>query len=247
MLTVVCWKWHPVPGSRHPATAYTARHVNVLRAMVRRHLHRSHEFVCVTDDPQGLDPDIRIVPLWDDWRNLGRCYVRLRAFAPDMAKIFGPRFVSIDLDTVIVDDITPLFDTAVDFKIWGDVLASTPYNGSLWLLNAGSRRSVWAQFDPDTHICEAAQAGLIGSDQAWLALHLGADEAKWTRADGVVSFRHHVLGRRNWPIAKLRRVLPEPLRARPPDGARIVFFHGSHDPSHPSVQDAFPWIKEHWT
>ncbi|MGF1456571.1 MAG: hypothetical protein ACFB6R_14485 [Alphaproteobacteria bacterium] len=247
MLTVVCWKWRPVPGSRHPAAPYTAHHVNVLRAMVRRHLHRSHNFVCVTDDPQGIDRDIRIVPLWDDLRDLGRCYLRLKAFAPDMAGCLGDRFVSIDLDTVIVDDITPLFETDMPFKIWGDVLASTPYNGSLWLLRAGARPSVWSAFDPEADIPRAAEAGFIGSDQAWLSLHLGPGEAKWGRDDGVFSFRHHILGRRNWPLGALRRSLPEAMRARPPHGARIVFFHGTHDPSHPSVQDTFPWIKEHWT
>ena len=97
MLTVCTFLWHD-PGYRwNSQFIYSAEHVNKLYRAVHRNLRLRHEFVCITDIPAGIDPAIRIVPLWNDDRNLGGSYVRLRAFAADMRDVLGPRFVCFDL------------------------------------------------------------------------------------------------------------------------------------------------------
>ena len=57
-LTVVTWKWS-VPGYR---SDFCAEHVNVLRRMVARHYSRPHRFCCVTNEPEGLDPQVEVIP-----------------------------------------------------------------------------------------------------------------------------------------------------------------------------------------
>ena len=237
MIQVVCWKWGRTPHFKK-GIVYTAGHVNRLRNMVARNLSLDHQFCCITDDPIGIDEAIQVIPLWPDLADLGRCYVRLKAFAAEMATVIGPRFVSIDLDCVITGDIAPLIERREDFIIWGDVASNTPYNGSLWMMDAGARRQVWDDFDPATSPAEGRRRRHIGSDQAWIAARLGPGEARWTRQDGVLSFRRHVLSRR-------RRWRPEE-RMELPEGARIVFFHGRHDPSHREVRRLCPWVGEHW-
>ena len=81
----------------------------------------------------------------------------------------------MDLDTVIVNDITPLFDEDVDFRIWGesDFPQTQWMNGSLWMLRLGARPQVWTRFDPRTSPQEAKLAGARGSDQGWLSYVLG--------------------------------------------------------------------------
>ena len=104
---VVCFKWAPPQGYR---STFTSATVNTLRAMVARHFHVEHRFLCVTDDATGLDPAIEVVPLWDDFAQVRNphgghqpsCYRRLKVFARDIATILGDRFVCLDLDTVIV-------------------------------------------------------------------------------------------------------------------------------------------------
>src|SRR4030095_16148363 len=62
MLTVVCWKW------RRPVTyrsQYAPETVHTLRRMVAAHYAKPHRFVCVTDDPTGLD-GIETIPIWQD-------------------------------------------------------------------------------------------------------------------------------------------------------------------------------------
>lgn len=205
--------------------------------MVRRNLALPHRFICVTDDDKGIDSEVEIVPLWDDHAELRNpsgangpnCYRRLRVFSKEAGKLFGPRFVSLDLDCVVTGDLTPLWDRADDFICWGGTHPSTTYNGSMMLMTAGSRSQVWEQFDPAISPAAARAAGCYGSDQGWISYCLGPSEPRWTKADGVYSFRNDV-----------RR-----MRGLPKD-ARIVFFHGRLDPWHRDVQRDHNWIRSHY-
>jgi hypothetical protein len=222
----------PYRSTFAPETVYA------LRDMIAKHYHRPHRFVCVTDQPEKLS-GVETVMLWPDagrvpspiGHSYPSCYRRLKVFAPDAGATFGPRLVSIDLDTVIVDDITPLFDRPEDFVIWGesDFPHTTPYCGSMWMLRTGTRPQVWTTFDEAKSPQQAMRAGCRGSDQGWISYVLGKGEATWTRKDGVYSFRKH--------IAKIGRGLPE--------DARIVMFHGKEDPwSYKSQQ--IQWVRQHY-
>lgn len=232
-LTFVAWRWTPPKGYRStfgPETVYA------LREMIGRHYHRSFRFVCVTDKPHEL-PGIETIELWPDHGDLPSpighsypsCYRRLKVFAPDAGDRFGARLVSIDLDVVIVRDITPLFDRADDFVIWGESdFRGQRYCGSLWMLKTGSRPHVWTDFDPQTSPRKAWAAGARGSDQAWLSYCL-QNEATWGRKDGVYSWRKD--------IARQGGHLPQ--------DARLVVMHGKQDPWGYRLQQV-PWIKQHY-
>ena len=232
-VSVVCWKWEPRPGYR---STFGPETVNVLRSMVRRH-YGDCRFICVTDDTAGLDPGVEVVPDWKDFADIpsphgGKnpsCYRRLRAFSPDIASVFGTRFVSLDLDTVVVGDLHPLWDRPEDFVIWGDTNKSTFYNGSMMLMTAGSRRQVWEQFDPRKSPQQSKADGKWGSDQGWISYCLGPGEAKWSRADGVYSFRNDLQKTHDLPA-----------------NARLVSFHGRLDPWAAYIQQQYPWVKRHW-
>lgn len=234
MLTVACWRWQSPVGYRSvfgPETVYA------LKAMVERHLHIPFRFMCLTDQPELL-PGIEAVRLWDDCaaipspsgRHNPSCYRRLKAFAPDAHKVFGERLLSLDLDTVIVNDITPLVDRPDDFVIWGESDFTTQwYNGSAWLLRTGTRAKVWTEFDPETSPEKAQRAGARGSDQGWISHVLGKGEATWGRKDGVYSFRKHIA----------------PNDYKLPADARLVAFHGRWDPWGYDAQK-IPWVREHY-
>lgn len=231
MLTVVTWKWRALGQYR---STFSPASVNALRRMVARHYARPHRFVCVTDDADGLDADVEIVPAWNDFADLRSphgganpsCYRRLRMFAQDIGDVLGSRFVSLDIDTVVVGDLAPLWDRPEDIVLWGELDQRSFYNGSMVLMTAGARPQVWERFDPARSPLEALRAGRFGSDQGWISHCLGRGEATWTTADGVYSYRVHV----------------GPTGVIPPD-ARIVMFHGPVDPWTPEAQ-ALPWVQE---
>lgn len=243
MLEVVCWKWKPPRGYR---SHFGPETVNVLRRMVQRNLSLPHRFSCITDDAEGIDPEVRIIPLWDDFAQVPNpssprnptCYRRLKMFSPEAKDLIGEKIVSMDLDVVITGDLTPLFDHDHDFAIWGGQTVNPNgrgpvynwFNGSLMMLKAGTRTKVWTDFDPKTSPAKAHQAGCRGSDQGWISYCLGRSEKTWGRADGVLSYRNHIL----------------PEGGKLPAGARIVAFHGQYDPWMPHVQQRTPWIARHY-
>jgi hypothetical protein len=235
VITVVTWFWKPV--FQQARARFSPEHVRILRDMVARHYQQPHRFVCITDQPETIDADIKTIPDRGDFKSVPApsgvrnpsCYRRLWMFAPDAAGVLGQRFVSLDLDLVICGDLSPVFDRPEDFVIYGDTNPRTFYNGSMVLMTAGCRSQVWTEFDPATSIKHAFRAGHHGSDQAWISYCLGPKEAKWTQADGVYSFRNHLKG---------QTVLPP--------GVKVVNFHGNFKPWHSEVQQGYVWARNHY-
>lgn len=246
MIDVVVWRW----SKRGYRSTFGPETVNVAKRMWSRHLAIPHRFTCITDDSRGIDAGIRIIdirtlPSWK-WLEVPNpssprnptCYVRLFLYSAEAAEVIGPGLiVSSDLDMVLTGDMAPVVDRPVDFAIWGGQAAQpnalVPYNwfnGSLQMVRAGARRQVYENFDPATSPRQANAAGCRGSDQGWIAYTLGRAEMQWGKADGVYSYRNHIL----------------PAGGRLPRGARIVAFHGVHDPWQPAVQARSPWIREHY-
>jgi hypothetical protein len=225
-LRVMTWLWRQ-PGGR---TQFTATHVNIWAAMIRRHCTLDIELACVTDMPEGVDPGIRIIKppgFHDDlqtrrWRG-GRpsCYRRLAMFAPDAGKTFGRRFVSMDLDVVIGGNIDAILSRTEDVVLCSpsQVGARWVYNGSMVLLKAGSRPRVYTEFTPEK--AEHASTQFVGSDQAWLAYALGRGEATWAPRDGVA----------RWGQASEGAMLFFPGNVKPWDalGNPFVAEHYRHD------------------
>lgn len=190
-MKAITWLWAQ-PNGR---AKFVASHVNIWAAMLRRHCSLKLQLACVTDMPEGIDPSVEIIspPGFHEglqtsrWRG-GKpsCYRRLAMFAPDAARIFGDRFVSMDLDLLISGNIDAILDRAEDFIICGPSTIGSRwlYNGSMMMLTAGARPSVYESFTPEK--AEVASRQFVGSDQAWIAYALGRGEATWGPADGVV-------------------------------------------------------------
>lgn len=239
MLHVVCFKWKSDIPYR---SKFTAKQVHILRNMVRRSYPKPHQFCCITDDPEGLEPDVRYIPLWKDHSTIlnpsirggPSCYRRLKLFSKEARELVGERIVCLDLDAVFTKDVTTLWDRPDDFVIWdagNQWGASSPqrYNGSMFMLTAGARTCLWDEFDPNTTPRKVHSAGYRGSDQGWMCYRLGKEKT-WTNEDGVLSYRKDIT----------------PHGWRLPDHAKIIFFHGKFDPWQPQVWQLAPWVKEHW-
>lgn len=229
-LTIVLWAWKPRGPRMHKGRiTYGPALANAQAKAIRAHLTIPHEIVVVTDHPaHEFDSSLRIVDAAEHFAehaDLGACYRRLKMFAPEAREILGDRIVSIDLDMVVVRDLTPLFTDWYPFRIWrSESLAGQPYNGSLIAHTAGANPQAWHDFRPPQTIQAARMQGFRGSDQAALAYILGKDQPVWTWQDGVFYLA------RNCP------------RDRLPELARIVFSPGGMKVTDPLVQSRYPWI-----
>ena len=192
VLNVVCFKWR---GWR---SVYKSDHVNALRRMLQAHLHCEHRLICITDDPKGVECET--YPLWDNPVDIaGRNnYTKLKLF--DIAEQFGDRILYLDLDCLILDDITPLVQYQDDFiTLRGK---KCPYNTSLMLFTAGLHKQIWKEFDPVKSPEEISKLKYYGTDQAWLA-HILPGIKTLGREHGIYMYTQ---------------------RNRNIEGARIVFF-----------------------
>ena len=128
--------------------------------------------------------------------------------------------LALDLDVVIVDDITALVDRPDPLVCWRVGYAGV-YSGSILLMDAGVLDPLWRAFhaDPDGYPRRAWPGG-VGSDQAMLNYFLSRPyqtirPAVWTEADGFVTFF-------GAGYEKLERLGVGPTNPNLRPGARIV-------------------------
>lgn len=236
----VIWKW-TVPTFR---TSYTSEHANQLVRQMLKHSVPREKIILVTDDPEGVT-ECRTFTLWPDLggvRNISgphlpSCYRRLKLFdlgtLESMGISQGDRVVSMDLDTVILQNFLELFQNKkADFVGWqvpGTVHPKV-LNGSLWMFTAGKIQHLWRDFDAHKSPGMAANAGYMGSDQGYLSYNLvGRDFVQyWTSSDGVLCYTRD--------IRKFRYL---------PGHTKVVFFPGKMKPWDQNTLRESPWIKRY--
>lgn len=240
MLAVVCFYWND--GNRD----YRAEYVNKLASGFRKYLSIPHRFICVTDQPEGLDSHVvDVLPLPAAARDAARLltphgpdfpssYRRLWAFSVE-AKSLGDRILMTDVDCMVTGQVDPLIEymdeTGADFVGWRP---PSTWNGVIrvaggnWLLKTGTKSFVWDTFGPKG-LQAAARAGQRGSDQAWISHCLASDCVVWPKGHGIYEAQ--------WMRVSQWRLLPP--------CARIVHFNGRQKPWHPEMQK-IDWIRERW-
>jgi hypothetical protein len=234
MLSVVTYLWAPDENSKFPA--YRADDARLLQRQVARHLSMPHEFVVVTDRPEAFADDsaIRAVPI--DWTTHvpGTCFVRLFTFNPRARDVLGDRVLQLDLDTVIVGDLTPIVDRDESLVLWRNPrkwLLTYPevgyakklswFNGAVMLHSPGTMCVIWQSFDP-------AHA----RDDQWLISdYAGKDNPYWDESHGIYRVAHP---RRPWVG----------FYGDLPANARLVAFASERKPWVPEVMAHNPWITE---
>ena len=150
---VLCMKW---------GTKYGPEYVNRLYGMVRRHLQRRVP-LRLPDRPQrGIVPR-GAMPADPAAGTARRAFPsaagpKLTTFAADLHGLRGTALF-LDLDVVIVDDITPFFELPGDFLIIHDW--KRPWrvtgNSSVYRFRLGAHADVLAHFRE--HVNERARAG----------------------------------------------------------------------------------------
>lgn len=244
---VICLKW----GTRYPASF-----TNILYGSVKRNLSRPFRFVCVTDDPNGLHPEIEAVPLapnpgypYDRWPNI---FMKLAVLQEGFAGLQGPTLF-LDVDVVILGQLDCFFDwnpgqncIIHNWIEWHKTLfRARPAvgNSSVFRFEAGPRggalyETFLREFD------EANDPSLYPTEQAFLTHAMG--KVSWWPEEWVCSFK-----RKCRPVFPLNLIVP-PRRPL----TKILVFHGAPDPDqavegfagkkwHHRTLPA-PWILDDW-
>ena len=102
-VNIICVKW---------GTRYGPEYVNRLFGGVSRFLSLPFRFVCVTDDPTGLHPEVESVPFPEDpgiKRGWPDVLVKLMLLEDGFAGLSGPTLF-LDLDVLITGSIDCFFE-----------------------------------------------------------------------------------------------------------------------------------------
>jgi hypothetical protein len=236
---VLCMKW---------GTKYGPEYVNRLYAMVRRHLRGDFRFVCLTDRADGVRREVECLPIPDLALPPGipeRGWTKLTTFEADLHGLTGTALF-LDLDVVIVGDITPFFELPGEFLIIHDW--KRPWrvtgNSSVYRFGLGRHADVLAKFRREAEAIRAR----FRNEQAYLSdeIHHQGKLHYWPD-DWTASYKYHCIP--PWPLNYWRAPV------LPPD-ARIIVFHGEVNPPDAIagrrnrrwrfVRPA-PWVAQHWS
>jgi len=238
MRHILCMKW---------GTKYGPEYVNRLYAMVRRHLKGEFNFVCLTDRSEGIRAEVQCLPIPELTLPNGepeRGWKKLTTFEADLHGLKGTALF-LDLDVVIVDDITPFFEVPGEFLIIHDW--KRPWritgNSSVYRFELGAHADVLQQFREN----QAQAKADFRNEQAFLTavLHKQGKVRYWD-ASWCASYKYHCIP--FWPSSYWRKPFI-------PHGARILIFHGVMNP--PDALEGrtngnwrhakpAPWIAQHW-
>jgi len=204
---------------------YGIDYVARLRAMVGRYLRIEHRFICLTDHGAVPDGVKRIeVPAI----GLNGWWAKMALFGPSVRG--AGRCLYLDLDTVVVGDLSPLADGPEQFGICRNFHAD-------------------ARIKSGTSWCSYGSCAMTFPD--------GWGEDVWRR---FLADRNGYMARSRWgdqgaiellvPDAMiLQDVLPpgyfvhyKAIPPARPDTAAVVVFGGKHRPEGCTV----PWIREAW-
>jgi len=194
---------------------YGPEYVNRLAAMVLRHTTLPYRFLCLTDNPKGVQCDC--APIGTDapgW------WAKLILFKPHPA-LAGQRVLFLDLDTVIVGNMDPLLAYQGDFAILRDFYRPTGYGSGIMGLAPGAAPQVWSNF-----IRKANGSGVMAEhygDQWWIETQVPTADRWQDVCPGLIG---------SYKADKM---------ADSPKGFAVCCFHGLPKPEHVNGWVAREW------
>lgn len=246
-VNIICIKW----GKRYPAS-----YVNKLLRGVDQNLTRPYIFHCCTDDPEGLAPDIRVIPFPENpgikswWPHV---LVKLMVTQNGFGGLQGPTLF-LDLDVVITGSIDCFFDFKPgenciihNWVNWRKrLLGRVPHvgNSSVFRFDAGPESDYIYQ----TFLKEMARAedtSIFNTEQAFLTYAM--QDLNWWPEEWVKSYKWNC---RPWfPLNLLKA-------PKLPADCKILVFHGLPDPDEAIAgykgkkphhhTKAAHWIEQYW-
>ncbi|WP_240933114.1 glycosyltransferase [Diaphorobacter sp. HDW4B] len=217
---IICMKW---------GTKYGPEYVNRLYAMVRRHLTGDFNFVCLTDNTEGLRPEVECHPIPDINFNLApgepdRAWKKLTTFEADLYGLRGTALF-LDIDIVIVGSLDDFFTQPGQFLIikdyprfWRNNAKRIVGNSSVYRFELGAHPDVLEYFRKHSQEMRAQYR----NEQEYLSHFLNKQgKLSYWPAAWCPSFKYACIPA--WPT----NYWTEPV---PPKDARIVIFHGECNP-----------------
>lgn len=235
--TILCMKW---------GTLYSAEYVNVLFSACQAYMNGQFHFVCLTDDPSGLHPDIEHHPIPDIGLEYAHYYhgawPKISVFNESLYGLKG-RALFIDLDSVICGSLDEMFElegdlVAIDSQPWGRKSGGPRTGTGVFAFDIGRVYWIADRFKQD----KLAVIKKYQIEQDFV--HHEFDNIQYWPTPWIRSYKYHL---RRPPVVSWF-LDPSP----PPASAKILAFHGRPRPIELIRSDGnrryrpVSWMQEYW-
>jgi len=218
-------------------TKYSSEYVNILFNMTKKHLTVDYEFVCLTENSQGLDPNIRVLPL-NLSENIEGWWYKPMVFNPELG--LEGIVLFLDLDIVIFENIDRLFTYKPNkFCIIKDYHAKRTgkkgMNSSCFRFDYNTNSQVYYNFIEKPNEIMNSMHG----DQDWIQKSIQSNYEYWPDK-WVKSFKWEMHNEKEFVKNGNRCVIKSNPKIEPENC--IAVFHGYPKPDQVDQK----WCKENW-
>lgn len=218
---------------------YSHTYVNKLYNMAKRHSTIPFGFACITEDANGLDPNIKIIPC-PKHSQLSGWWYKPWVFSKELP--LEGTILFFDLDIVVIKNIDELWNYHNNqFCIIRDFNRSTihswnKFNSSIFKFQKGQFSFVWENLIRDIGITKK-----LHGDQDWIFNQIKSDFKFWPD-EWIQSYKWEVRNRQDVIRDGLKRKFKDIANPTVKPETKILVFHGDPKPS--EVQD--PIIVDNW-
>ena len=217
---------------------YNSDYVNKLYNMVQRHCTIPFKFACITENSQGINPNIHIIPT--PKAKLSGWWYKTWVFSNDIP--LSGTLLFFDLDIVIVKNIDNLWSyNQGSFCIIRDfnrvhINNFNKFNSSVFRLEKGSLPYVWENLSKDWR-----QSTTMHGDQDWIFRQVKTNYKFWPE-EWIQSYKWEIRSRTDIIIENNKRKFKDIINPKIKPETSILVFHG--DPKPEEVKD--PIIVDNW-
>lgn len=218
---------------------YSHEYVNILYNMVKRNCSIPFNFACITENPAGINSNIKIIPLPKNLKIEGWWY-KPWVFSKDFP--LTGTILFLDLDIVLIKNIDNLWNYEPDkfciirdfarlkYKDW------PRFNSSVFRFNTGKYQFVW-----DNLIKDLSQTKKMHGDQDWIYSQIKDDFVYWPE-QWICSYKWEIRSREDLTVINKKYIFKNVINPIIKDQTNILVFHG--DPKPNIVND--PIIVKNW-
>ena len=205
---------------------YTSEHVNIMKNMLDRHGCEYDNFICISDQTDGMPSDIELIAIPDIPQHKG-WWSKIETFNPKLPVI--GECLYIDLDCVVVDNIDCLWEYEpggpVKLINVSDFYAEQlgyQFNSSVYRYRISDFEHIWWDYRTKWEYIQRKYSW--GDEKYTCELD---KKSKMFPKEWIINYEHVILQEGKHHMQSVKRDIE---RSVLPEQAKIVVFAGGHKP-----------------